>query len=455
MACGGGWRLRRRSWGRCRWPCSVGAARRRLPEPKSEPATQKPAAAIPLAQAGPASPAPQDEEPAPPKRSGPPPQALAGQPNIEPQPEKPAAGAKDAKPAANPFAVPNGTPEELLKYVEGLKLLRPASDRPEAEMELLKKQCGALLGASGKILAGKPNDVQAKMALQYKIDALELLDHFGDADAGRQIEALPEALLKAGFPALVREAGIAARLGHRLRRTKPADKDAMAKLIADVRACLGDGPPDQEAAQLALQTAMTLEHGGAVPLAAKTYAEMAKLDRAPSGPSNSWPWPCTARVAASDCSASRWCSKALRWTASGWIGRNTRARLCWWTSSPPGVAHAVRRCPISKRTTAPITPAASRCSASASTATARRWRTICTSKNLRGRCSGTRAKTPARTNRWPPTTASFRSRRRFSGAGRQGRFAGNSRRTARPRIGETLGPGGEEQIARAALARAV
>ena len=50
---------------------------------------------------------------------------------------------KSAKPAAekpDPFAVPNGSPEDLLKYIDGLKNERPASDSREAALEFFKNQ---------------------------------------------------------------------------------------------------------------------------------------------------------------------------------------------------------------------------------------------------------------------------------------------------------------------------
>jgi thiol-disulfide isomerase/thioredoxin len=198
-------------------------------------------------------------------------------PGQEPAPkaaaEKPAAGT-EAKPA--PFAVPDGTPEELLKYIEELKLARPTSDSRDVVLDFLKKQSEALLQAADKILAAKPKDEQAKPAVQYKVLALGMLARLGDRSAEKKLEALPAELTKAGFPSLVRDVRVLL-LGQRLKRTNPADKEAMAKLAAEVQACLGEGELDRAAAALAIQTATAVESSGDPQLAARTYSDLAKI----------------------------------------------------------------------------------------------------------------------------------------------------------------------------------
>jgi thiol-disulfide isomerase/thioredoxin len=187
--------------------------------------------------------------------------------------EKPAAGT-EAQP--DPFAVPDGTPEELLKYIEGLKLARPTSNSREVVLDFLKKQSEALLQAADKILAAKPKDEQAKPAVQYKVLALGMLARLGDRGAEKKLEALPAELTKAGFPSLVRDVRILL-LGQRLKRTNPADKEAMAKLAAEVQTCLGEGAVNAAAAGLAIQTATAVESSGDPQLAARTYSELAKI----------------------------------------------------------------------------------------------------------------------------------------------------------------------------------
>jgi len=200
------------------------------------------------------------------------PRAVAQEPAPEPAAEK---SAPEAKAKSDPFAVSKGTPEELLKYIEELKHARPTSDSREVVLDFSKKQSGALLEAADKILAAKPKDEEAQTAVQYKVLALGMLDRLGDPGAAKKLDALPAELAKAGFPGLVRDARILL-LGWRLRRTPPTDKDALAKLAAEVQACLAEGELDRSAAGLAVQTATTVESAGDTQLAVRTYSELAK-----------------------------------------------------------------------------------------------------------------------------------------------------------------------------------
>ena len=84
----------------------------------------------------------------------------------EPEPRaKPAAAAAE-KPApaakADPFAVPGGTADELLQYIDGLYKLTPADVGREDRREFQEKRTRAVLEAADKILAGKPGPDQAR-----------------------------------------------------------------------------------------------------------------------------------------------------------------------------------------------------------------------------------------------------------------------------------------------------
>ena len=63
------------------------------------------------------------------------------------------------KPGAekDPFEVPDGTIEELQKYIDGLNKIQPSSSLRPAVAELHKKRAAARLKACEKILAAKPD----------------------------------------------------------------------------------------------------------------------------------------------------------------------------------------------------------------------------------------------------------------------------------------------------------
>jgi len=75
----------------------------------------------------------------------------------------------EEKPAAeepDPFVVPDGTPEELIEYLEKLKSIKIR------DFETFKKVRASALKAAEKILAGDPDDQQREIAIMTKMHVL-------------------------------------------------------------------------------------------------------------------------------------------------------------------------------------------------------------------------------------------------------------------------------------------
>lgn len=199
------------------------------------------------------------------------------QPAKKPSAAQPAPDAKDkAAEKGDPFVVPNGTPEELLKYIEGLKQERPSSESREVVVEFLKKQSQALLQASEKLLAGKLNLDQGKEAVQYKLVALEMLERLGDPEAEKKLAAFPAELEKAGLKDLVKEVRCSL-LQNRVRRAEGLGKEEYAKLLGEVKQCLSEIVLDRSAVGLAMDAAMGAEYAGNLDLAIQAYADFGKI----------------------------------------------------------------------------------------------------------------------------------------------------------------------------------
>ena len=93
----------------------------------------------------------------------------------KPDDSKPAEPQPKPKEEPDPFVVPDGTPEELFKYIEKIQKRRPERIRSRKEfVEFLKGQ-QAILAASEKILAAKPTSEQFTMAAHLKLGCLEIL----------------------------------------------------------------------------------------------------------------------------------------------------------------------------------------------------------------------------------------------------------------------------------------
>jgi thiol-disulfide isomerase/thioredoxin len=195
-----------------------------------------------------------------------PPPAAKEQPKDQPA-EKP-----------DPFKVPDGTPEELLKYIEGLKQQRPASNDLQGILQLRAKVGRATIEAVGKILAGTPSDEQRAKALQLKLAALGAQPSAAvNAGLVREFDDLAGQAEKANLSELVREAkGMS--LGCRARMIRAGSPAAeVEKTLSDIKAYLTAGPLDGRAVQLAFATGQSLEYGGTAELAAKTYGEFGQI----------------------------------------------------------------------------------------------------------------------------------------------------------------------------------
>jgi len=111
-----------------------------------------------------------------------------------PKPEE-----KEEKPEPDPFKVPDGSPEELLKYIEGLRQLQAKDVTSRDQMiDFLRKLHKAMAEAADKILADKPTPEQADQAVQAKAQGLIMLLQLGDPTAEQRLTQFADQLQKDG-----------------------------------------------------------------------------------------------------------------------------------------------------------------------------------------------------------------------------------------------------------------
>lgn len=159
----------------------------------------------------------------------------------------------------DPFAVPDGNVEELFRYIDELPRKRPKAKTYSESIEYQQKLGQALVKAAEKIVAAKPAREQLRKALEIKLAALAGLCRIGDKDAVEKLEALPGELEKAGLDDLVRRARnalLTTRVSG-LRIAPPEERD---RLVAEVKAFLGEGRLHAEDVRLAMGTAQALEY---------------------------------------------------------------------------------------------------------------------------------------------------------------------------------------------------
>jgi thiol-disulfide isomerase/thioredoxin len=200
--------------------------------------------------------------------------AAEKKPPAQNPPAQPPAAQEPAAPG-DPFAVPEGTPEELFEYIERMKALPPGLP-PQAVEEYAKKANRAIVKAAEKILAAKPDDQQVQTAVQTKMWGLFLLQHSGDAEAAKQLAGFPAELQKAGRPKLAREVRRFSLEIH-FQGGLPGDTQSLEKTIAQVKQYLAEAPLEEADVELMMAAARTAEMTGKTDLAVDAYRSFAKV----------------------------------------------------------------------------------------------------------------------------------------------------------------------------------
>ncbi len=189
-----------------------------------------------------------------------------------PEAKSPQAAPAPAK--ADPFVVPNGSPEELLKYLEGLGQLEPSGHDPASLAQFAKKMSAAVLQATDMVLASKPTEHQAAEAAQWKLEGLLLAERGGDTEANAKRKALPAELEKLGWKQLARTAqGII--LGEEVSRFA-GDNKGFRDLLKRIEAYLAQGSVGRREVSLMMDVAMAAEQSRP-DVAPEAYQVFAKI----------------------------------------------------------------------------------------------------------------------------------------------------------------------------------
>jgi thiol-disulfide isomerase/thioredoxin len=188
--------------------------------------------------------------------------------------------AKDEKtPAAekDQFAVPEGSPAELLKFIQKqgrpLRAGRLPGGSQEDMLDFLKKSRRAVVEAADKILAADADGKIRIKAIEAKVEALSVLGQIGQAGAKKQLKDFLETLKDDKQPEvkqLVKLFDFKGRLGKAM-----ANPAAAAKLWDDLKAEL-KANPSKDFIALAQSLAMFQERQNPE-AAGKTLNELAEI----------------------------------------------------------------------------------------------------------------------------------------------------------------------------------
>jgi thiol-disulfide isomerase/thioredoxin len=177
------------------------------------------------------------------------------------EPAKPAEKQADVgnKADANGLAVPAGTNEELLAWIEKLQAAPPEGNSREEMLTNAKQKFRAIISAADKILTNKPDEKTMMTAASAKLEALAQLSQFGDKAAEKEIATFAGELLKSKNQELAKNAQVLV-WKLRARHVLMGDTSDAKALIADIAAALKASPNDKATAGLAISLAQALEY---------------------------------------------------------------------------------------------------------------------------------------------------------------------------------------------------
>lgn len=200
---------------------------------------------------------------------------------------KPAAapsGAEQAKSkVSDPYAVPDGSPTELLEFIEELHEMRPdVATRAEA-VRHYGKMSHATIEAAERILEARTDVETAVAAVRAKFLGLSILQQIGDRAAGPRLQGFADALAKDKRPEVV-DAAHEQFLVARAHSLHFLERDGQARLVHDLIEWLRKGPIDGPRLSLAVTIGQGLERLGAYGLAGQTFEKTAELMAASKNP---------------------------------------------------------------------------------------------------------------------------------------------------------------------------
>jgi thiol-disulfide isomerase/thioredoxin len=175
--------------------------------------------------------------------------------------------------------LPQGTPEQLLKFVADL---RNPSQQPSSREEMLAYMqgvAGASVQAADTILGQvKPGEKFHADAAQLKLESLMMLGQMGDEKAEAAMAAYAATLVDSPEPTLAREARRLLIVADARNTFESGKLDLAPDLVKRTAALLAADADDTETAMLAMQLANAFEQAeGGEAVAAEAYATFGPL----------------------------------------------------------------------------------------------------------------------------------------------------------------------------------
>lgn len=161
--------------------------------------------------------------------------------------------------AADPFAVPDGTPEELFAFIQKVSTMHPERQDMASVIDFVKKSRTAIIEAADKVLnSPKVTEEQFAVAVRAKLKGLATLLRTQDPKAIEMLKAFPKQLEKLKKPEIAKEIQ-GQLLGMELAKAAYGAPDAMPlkEAVAQINTFVGD-KPEMSSLRLIMRTASLL-----------------------------------------------------------------------------------------------------------------------------------------------------------------------------------------------------
>jgi thiol-disulfide isomerase/thioredoxin len=190
-----------------------------------------------------------------------------------------AAATKDAARSLVVPPLPQGTPQELLAFIDGLKQADVKPTSREEMMAYMRDVSVVSVQAADKILAEiKPADPLYDDAAKLKLESLMMLGRLGDEKAAADMATFARSLVDSPSAELATEARRLVLVSEAQQIFSSGDLAAAPALVKKTAAMLAADPDDLQTAGLAVQLANAFEQvPGGEELARTAYGEFGPI----------------------------------------------------------------------------------------------------------------------------------------------------------------------------------
>jgi thiol-disulfide isomerase/thioredoxin len=157
--------------------------------------------------------------------------------------------------------LPQGTPEQLLAFIDGLKQVDVKPSSREEMMAYMRDVSAVSVQAADKILTQiKPTDALYDDAAKLKLESLMMLGRLGDEKAAADMAAFARTLVDSPSAELATEARRLVLVSEAQEIFSSGNLAAAPDLVKKTAAMLAADPDDLQTAGLAVQLAGAFEH---------------------------------------------------------------------------------------------------------------------------------------------------------------------------------------------------